>query len=176
MTGFLTLHADPTAAMHAATKQYVDGEVTAAVNASGNAVDFISLPSWVNVIRIRLWNVTYPASSAVRLRVGSGSFATSGYLGSGHTIGGGANAASATDAFLWNHAQSNVSDISGVGTLMRNQNNDWLWSSICSCTTTTVHLLAGVGRIVLTGNLDRISVQLSSGTFGGGSIILEYRR
>jgi hypothetical protein len=30
MTGFLTLHADPTATLHAATKQYVDGEVAGA--------------------------------------------------------------------------------------------------------------------------------------------------
>ena len=29
MTGFLTLHADPTASGHAATKQYVDGQLAA---------------------------------------------------------------------------------------------------------------------------------------------------
>jgi hypothetical protein len=173
---FITLHADPIAAMHAATKQYIDGVVTAEVNASGSAVDFISLPSWVNVIRIRLWNVTYPASSAVQLRVGSGSFATSGYAGSGHTIGTAANVTSSTSALLWFNAQSNLSDISGVGTLTRHQGNNWLWASLCSGTVSTWHILVGVGRIALTGNLDRISVQLSSGNFSGGSIVVECRR
>ena len=32
MTGFLTLHANPTANMHATTKQYVDSEIASAVS------------------------------------------------------------------------------------------------------------------------------------------------
>ena len=38
MTGFLTLHADPTLALHAATKQYVDGLIASRVAISGDTM------------------------------------------------------------------------------------------------------------------------------------------
>lgn len=50
LTGFLTLHADPTNNLHAATKRYVDDEITAAVTggASGS-VTILSSPAAVTV-------------------------------------------------------------------------------------------------------------------------------
>jgi hypothetical protein len=62
MTNFLTLHADPTANLHAATKQYVDTEVASVVPATGNVImlasgQAVTVPSNSNV-----WNtVTAPA-------------------------------------------------------------------------------------------------------------------
>ena len=39
LTGFITLHLDPTAALHAATKQYVDGLIATKVDATGGILD-----------------------------------------------------------------------------------------------------------------------------------------
>ena len=42
MTGFLTLHSDPTANLHAATKQYVDAEVASVVDSAPAALDTLN--------------------------------------------------------------------------------------------------------------------------------------
>lgn len=42
MTGFITLHADPTSALHASTKQYVDAEIATASAAATAAADAIA--------------------------------------------------------------------------------------------------------------------------------------
>jgi hypothetical protein len=42
MTGYLTLHADPTDAMHAATKQYVDNKLEENVELLGNSLPIVN--------------------------------------------------------------------------------------------------------------------------------------
>lgn len=52
MTGFITLHADPTSAMHAATKQYVDSQATGL--------------SWKNAVRVAtVGNITLSGTQVV---------------------------------------------------------------------------------------------------------------
>ena len=52
MTGFLTLHSNPTANMHATTKQYVDSEISAAVAAIPN-------PYWAGATTLANVQATY---------------------------------------------------------------------------------------------------------------------
>ena len=57
MTGFLTLHSNPTANMHATTKQYVDSEISAAVAAIPN-------PYWAGATTLANVQATYSSFPA----------------------------------------------------------------------------------------------------------------
>jgi hypothetical protein len=50
MTGFLTLHADPTQSGHAATKQYVDAAVAAGLDAEEDGTPVLSGVSTLNFV------------------------------------------------------------------------------------------------------------------------------
>ena len=53
LTGFLSLHADPSSAMHAATKQYVDGEINAQMIYSTDDVSEGSVNLYYTNTRVR---------------------------------------------------------------------------------------------------------------------------
>ena len=103
LTNFLTLHADPTSALHAATKQYVDATsrpapvrwyVTGTASVQTNVAQVV-LHQAASAVGMRLWSDTAPVGadlevSVVRKRAGSADDSASG------TITAGNNSATAT--------------------------------------------------------------------------------
>lgn len=61
---------------------------TAQNTTSGTSIDFTGIPSWAKRITVMLSGVSTNGSSNYLLRIGSGSFSASGYLGAGGQISG----------------------------------------------------------------------------------------
>ena len=151
---------------------------TAVASTSGTSIDFTGIPSWVKRITVMLQGVSTSGSSLLRMRLGSGSVATSGYLGSsvsataGQTTGG-SNISSGFDVTVFSPSASSLYSGSMVFTLTNG--NSWTANgSIGQQGAATIGLTAGY--ISLGGTLDRISLTTVNGTdtFDAGTINIMY--
>jgi hypothetical protein len=145
-----------------------------AVTASGTSVDFPGIPSWAKRITVMFSGVSTNGTSPPQIQVGSGSFTTSGYLGS-NTI---SNSGSATVLFTagfgigvntsnWNGSQI----FSGAISLFLLSGNTWAAFGINS-TSNSNNTYFTSGSIALSGILDRVRITTANGTdvFDAGTI------
>lgn len=106
--------------------------LVAAQSASGTAVNFNSIPSWVNRIVITIDGVSTSGSSIVQVQLGTAaSFEVTGYVGGVDTIvsSGGVPAAFTTGLALERAGAPAASQSRyGVVTLIRSSANGWLMS------------------------------------------------
>lgn len=147
---------------------------TAVASTSGTSIDFTGIPSWVRRITVMFAGVSTSGSSLVIAQIGSGSFTTSGYLGS--------TAISATPTALTTgmgtggfNAAAEVRNGKLEISLLNPSTNTWVGSAVMAGSNTAVLGYAG-SSVSLAGALDRVRITTVNGTdtFDAGSINILY--
>jgi hypothetical protein len=153
------------------------GSITLATaqTASGTAVDFTGIPSWVKRITIMLNGVSLSGSSSALIQIGySGGIENTGYDSSstGTTGATGSTLNSAIGFVLVFAAEP--SDVSGHVNLTNISSNTWVQSHVAKSGPTAC--IFGGGDKTLSGTLDRIRVTTVNGTdtFDAGTINISY--
>ena len=147
---------------------------TAQNSTSGTAIDFTGIPSWAKRVTVMLNGISTNGGDSIILRVGSGSFASSGYAGSFGYFGSPIGVERRTDSF--GVCQVDASQLThGNLILCTLGSNVWTYSAVVGRSTTD-YVLCGGGSITLGGSLDRIRVTTTGGTntFDAGSINIMY--
>jgi hypothetical protein len=147
-----------------------------AQTASGTAVDFTGIPSWVKRITVMMNGVSTSGSSDVIIQIGSGSFSTSGYSSFGGFISSsGTNIATSSIGFLFNIAPSSPRICTGISTICNVNSNNWIQSALSSIATSHAMNCSGSAP-ALSGALDRIRITMANGTdtFDAGTINISY--
>jgi len=106
---------------------------TAVASTSGTSIDFTNIPSWVKRITVMLAGVSLTTTaSVIGIRIGAGSFDTSGYVG-GYGLsnsGGSASAAAATAQFSMLSLNAAADTFHGSATLSLIASNQWVLSGV----------------------------------------------
>lgn len=157
--------------------------LTAATNVastSGTFIDFTGIPSWAKRITVIFNSVSTNGISNLILRIGNGSFISTGYVSSF------ANADAfgiytSTDSFIVNqYITSSVANKNFICTLVMPVANNWIFSTIGHVDITGGGANAvpgyGAGRLALSSTLDRLRITTANGTdvFDNGSINIFY--
>lgn len=144
-----------------------------AVAASGTAVDFTGIPSWVKRITVSVENLSTNGTTGISLQLGdSGGIETAGYVSA--TSNGGT---SATEFLLTGGPSAAAASYSGsvVLTLLDASANKWAASGVIARTDVPAVFTFG-GTKATSAVLDRLRVKSGNGTdtFDAGSINILY--
>lgn len=146
-----------------------------AKSASGTAVDFTGIPSWVKRITVMFNGVSTSGASGLLIQIGSGSITTTGYVSTGLVINNASGTAglSSTAGFVIS-ATLAADIVSGMMTITSISSNSWISSHTAKRSTTQA--LFGAGNVSLSGTLDRVRITTVNGTdtFDAGTINILY--
>ena len=163
-----------------ATTAYVDGKMVlgTAVTATGTAIDFTNIPSWVKKITVMFNGVSTNGSSNPIVRIGSDTIETSGYLGSvslftTSAITSNSYPSSCFQLYAGGGASSVI--LNGRFELINIDSNSWVQTHVMARTDTS-STIQGSGTITLQGELNKIRVTTLNGTdlFDNGQINIMY--
>lgn len=150
---------------------------TAVLSTSGTSIDFTGIPSWVKRVTVMFAGVSTNGTSKVLVQIGSGSFTTTGYLGSTANM---ANAGATTGSnFSAGFTIDDISNASGVRygsvVLTNISGNVWVEAGTIGRTDSASASISG-GGLTLSGTLDRVRITTVNGTdaFDAGSINILY--
>jgi hypothetical protein len=184
MTSFLTLHADPTTALHAATKQYVDARAwseSGSLTATGVAVGVTNLPSGIREIIVNFHQVSVTGTQAVVVQLGTSSsgYVFSGYNSSSMRAGGTIlECAGSSSGFLL-FTNSAAVTMSGFVHLTRfSPQATNVWQAVGMVTfDTSGSLITTTGHVSMsTGPADRVRIAcFGSDTFDSGVFNVMWR-
>lgn len=148
---------------------------TAVASTSGTTVDFTNIPSWVTRITIIFSGVSTDGSSNYLIRIGSGSFATSGYNATSSAQGATSTTASATSTSGFvSYSNAASVTLSGSYVLHNISGNTWVLSG-CLAMTNTNFTVVSAGNVTISGALDRVRITtVSADNFDAGSINIMY--
>ena len=152
---------------------------TAVASTSGTSIDFTGIPSWVRRITVLFQGVSTNGSSVPQIRLGSGSFATSGYSGTSSVVTSGAATSNASVGFpvaptgFWG-SSTTISGSFSVS-LQNSSTNTWCGNGIYGGIDTASTYFSA-GSVALSGTLDRVRITTVNGTdtFDAGSINILY--
>jgi expansin (peptidoglycan-binding protein) len=148
---------------------------TAVASTSGTSVDFTSIPSWVKRITVMFSAVSTNGSSNWQVQIGSGSFTSSGYVGTSSLLDTVVSSTAFTAGF---GIRANSATIAVNGSLILTliTGNTWVASGAFSGSTSATSTLVSGGTLALGGTLDRIRITTVNGTdtFDAGSINILY--
>ena len=137
-----------------------------AQTATGTAVDFTGIPSWVKRITVMFAGVSTNGNSAVLVQIGTSSgIVSSGYLGS-------ANGSQFTNGFTDNVGNS-TSFRHGMYIITLVGSNTWVAGVTMGTSGTTPTNNPGGFSVAIGGTLDRLRVTTSD-TFDAGTINISY--
>lgn len=183
----------PTSVASNRTITLPDGTGTVAVNGvngvlvSGTAItltnqtapEFTGIPSWVRRITLTFSGVQTNGTAPPLIQIGSGTYATSGYLGTNSVVATGLASALFTTGFgigvntaNWN----GTTTVNGSVTLSLHNGNTWVCSgSVSSSAAAALYLISGSSGTAISGTLDRVRLFID-GTqlFDGGTINILY--
>lgn len=151
---------------------------TSRITLSGTAtVISTAIPSWVKRIVLNIVGMTTSGTSGYIVQIGSGSYTTSGYLGSGSVVA----TSGATTAFTTgfgmhnNNGATTVSHVTMTLNLQNAATNTWSESHTGAYTNLAVTMFGG-GSVSLGGVLDRLQITTVNGTdtFTAGTINFQY--
>jgi hypothetical protein len=148
---------------------------TSVATTSGTAIDVTGIPSWAKRITISFNGVSTNGTDNLVIQVGSGSIATTGYVGSSGTIRSSAvsSGVAQTNSVSFNLVAEIVTaySFSGTITLVHMGSNLWVQSGVLAGNDGSRVGCSG-GSISLGGALDRFRLTTSGGanTFDAGSI------
>jgi hypothetical protein len=147
---------------------------TAVASTSGTSIDFTSLPAWVKKITVMLASNSTNGVSDVVFRIGSGSVASTGYLGSSWNSAG--SWVASTDG--WHLSSGNAAAIVH-GNIVITQLNaaSYIWTAAGNFSRSdnaSGNLVSG--SCTLSGVLDRVRITTVNGTdtFDSGSVNIIY--
>ena len=150
------------------------GALTAgtAVTASGTAVNFTDIPSWVKRITVMFSGVSTNGSSNILIQIGSGSVTTSGYVSLSQQ---GTSAASSTAGFLITQQFLNTNNLYGFVGITLISGTTYVESGSTGTGGGAVFNSSG-GSPALSGTLDRVRITTVNGTdtFDAGTINILY--
>lgn len=162
----------------AATTAYVDGKMvlSTAVTASGTAIDFTSIPSWVDRITIMFNGVSTIGSSFIQVQLGdSEGIENTGYACSYATFSASTlnsnQSATGFPIYVLNSSDSK----NGSLILTRLNSNTWVGNGGFQSSGANPVTIA-MGSKTLSATLDRVRITTVNGadTFDGGSINIMY--
>jgi hypothetical protein len=148
------------------------------VSATGTAVDFTGIPSWVKRITVMFSGVSTNGTALVLVQLGSSTFTTSGYnsIGTGITGSSVSSVTNNSSGFgVGNEGGTAAS--SRVGTFILTNITGNVWAAMFQYAfSDTGRALFGSGNVTLSGTLDRVRITTSTGTdtFDAGSINILY--
>lgn len=150
-----------------------------AVTASGTAVDFTSIPSWVKRVTVMLSAVSLSGSALIRFRLGDSTIATSGYSGVGsYVAAAGAASVAQTAGFdiYTSGTPSSSAAYSGSITFVNVSGNTWVASGVFAAAAGNLGTFPVAGTITLTTALTQVRITTSNGTdtFDAGTINILY--
>lgn len=146
---------------------------------SGTAIDFTGIPSWAKKVTVMLNGVSTSGASQIRIRVGSGSVSTSGYIYYGAYSGAGSAGSSSTDGANVDAGTAGGSAYirNGILTIVNISGNTWLLNYHGGFANgADIYGSTGGGSISLSGSLDRVRITTVNGTdtFDAGSVNIMY--
>jgi hypothetical protein len=137
------------------------------------SVDFTGIPSWVKRITVIFSGVSLSGTNIPLIQIGSGSVATSGYVGGAILCSSSNTVLTSTAGFLQSGTSSAASIYQGSCVLNLLGSNTWVSSS-------NQHIgggqcAIGNGNVTLSGALDRVRINTTgTNTFDAGSINIQY--
>lgn len=151
---------------------------TAIASTSGTALDFTGIPSWVRRITVMFQGVSTNGTSNHIVQIGSGSFTTTGYLGTcSNVASASANSTQMSTGFMVSNGASATAVYHGVITLclINASTNAWTEMGSLGRSDGTLGYFSG-GSLALLGVLDRVRITTVGGTdtFDAGSINILY--
>ena len=143
---------------------------TAVNTTSGTAIDFTGLPAGIKRLTLSFSQLSTSGTSSVVLRIGSGSFLATGYLGGGGGFDDttGQYAFTSTDGFaLGSPGAANVRD----GTVHIVRTSSTLWSASGIIYSNTQEMISVAGSISFSGDITGVRLTTSGGanTFDNGT-------
>ena len=145
-----------------------------AQTASGTAVDFTGIPSWVKRITVMFNGVSLSGSSSPLIQLGTSSGPTiSGYISQSAGITAGVGVTSYTTGFGI-RSNGNANLVYGAASIVTQGNNLWNAFGVLSLQTDEAFTVSG--GITLSGALDRLRITTVNGTdtFDAGTINISY--
>lgn len=161
-----------------ATTTYVDGKMvlSTAVTASGTAIDFTGIPSWVKRITVMFNGVSTNGASAILIQLGTSSsiestgYASAGFGANGTAVGNMAftTGFATTDSTAPSYATNGSAIINGLGS------NDFTMQGVFQRLNGGISM--GAGSKTLSGTLNRVRITTLNGTdtFDAGQINIIY--
>jgi len=155
------------------------GQITLATaqTASGTAVDFTGIPSWVKRITVMFNGVSTSGTSNIQIQIGSGSVTSTGYTSSivCGTAGNLLSGATGTTGFLCVQPLVNSFLNNGHAIITLAGSNIWVMASSITTSTLASGVIGG-GTITLSGTLNCIRITTVNGTdtFDAGTINISY--
>ena len=150
------------------------------VTASGTAVNFTSIPSWVKRITVMFSAISLNATSLPTVRIGSGSIVATGYSSVGMSASGTAVgvATGYTTGFTYGNNIANfpiTASMYGVCVLTNVSGNTWIANGQIGDSATS-NMNFTNGGITLGGVLDRLQITTAAGTaaFDAGTFNILY--
>ena len=149
---------------------------TAVASTSGTSITFSSLPNWIKRITVIFTNLSTNGTSAVVVRIGSGSVASTGYRSyqSGFNTAGGVAASFNSTGFILE--SGSAASFSRVGSMMMYTADSNIWQQFGQNNSDNTSGNNTQGQITLGGVLDRVVITTINGTdlFDAGSINIMY--
>lgn len=148
---------------------------TAKASTSGTSVDFTGIPAWVHRVTVMLSGVSTNGTSDLLVRIGSGSFASTGYAANSTIVSNAAVTGPSTAGFILSQSIAASDTYSGIVTLANVTGNTWV-SSGCITRNGSGGVLVSAGTVSLGGVLDRVQLTTAGGanTFDAGTINIMY--
>jgi len=152
------------------------GTITLATaqTASGTAVDFTGIPSWVKRITVMLSGVSTSGTSNILIQLGdSGGIETTSYI-AGADNSGGSGITTATTGFILTQQNAALLLEYGITTICLFGSNTWVYSS--SLYSTIPRIMMANGNKTLSDTLTQIRITTVNGTdtFDAGTINISY--
>jgi len=149
---------------------------TAQATTSGTSIDFTAIPSWVKRITVMFTGVSISGATTLWIQIGSGSFTTTGYLGSSTNCTASTTVTSnITNGFGIRNTTGAGALFNGCVSINLLTTNTWSAFGVLSQSDTAVTTMTS-GSVVIGGTLDRVRITTSNGTdtFDAGSINILY--
>lgn len=152
---------------------------TAKASTSGTSIDFTGIPSWVKRITVMFSGVSTNGTNPIFLQIGSGSFSTSGYLGSAIEIDGSPLGVLFTSGFGISPLPAVADIFYGIMTIVNITGTTWVSSFVGSRSNAAFSVTGNGSSGSIGGPLDRLRILASatgspSDTFDAGTINIMY--
>lgn len=180
--GSITLDTPSTAGTYTvtvpATNQTLGLTSGTAATASGTAVDFTGIPSWVKRITVMFSDVSTNGTSNIQIQLGTGStptYTTSGYLGTCSTQSGTAVQMSAGFIVANSNSASDVTNGSISISLLSSSANTWSEAGMLGLSNAAIARWSA-GSVPLAATLTAVRITTVNGTdtFDAGTINIMY--
>ena len=148
---------------------------TSQASTSGTAINFTSIPSWVQRITVIFNGVSTSGTSSLLVQIGAGSVTTSGYISDASSVlNTTAGSTTSTAGYVVSYHNSAAATVYGHAVITLLGSNIWVCSSVTRYTVSGTSI--GGGTVTLGGALDRVRITTVNGTdtFDAGSINILY--